>query len=125
MPAVTYPSGLPNPTVADVQGSERRLIAPLDGVRVARPAQRDRLALQDLTFVFLGSTEGANFRAWWKDTLVLGGAWFAATWPLPQGWVSGVRRFTGVPQWSYRAGQGWSVTAQCEVRGRGLAPVSA
>lgn len=125
MPAITYPATLPAPSVADVTAHERRLVAPLDGARVTRPAQLDRLALQELTFEFLGSANGADFYAWWRDTLVFGGAWFAATWPLPQGWVSGVRRFASVPQWRYSAGQGWRVTAQCEVRGAGLAPQSA
>lgn len=124
MAAIVYPATLPGPSAATVVAAERRLIAPRDDVRVTRPAQRDYLAFQDLTFEPLGSAQCAAWIAWWRDTLYCGGAWFAAEdWPLPSPWRSGVRRFAGVPQWRYAAGQGWRISARCEVRGAGIAPV--
>lgn len=124
MTSIAYPSTLPGPSVAPVTSAERRLIAPRDGVRSSRAAQRDRLAMQDLTFEFLHFADCEAFRLWWRDTLVEGAAWFAATWPLPQGWVAGVRQFVGTPRWDYIPAAGWRVTARCQVRGRGVAPES-
>ena len=122
MAASDYPTTLPGPSAVTAQGAERRLIADRDGVRQSRPAQLDRLAMQQLTFEFVTFPQCATFRTWWGTALVNGGAWFAATWPLPQGFVSGVRRFASVPQWDYIAAIGWRVTAVCEVRGRGVTP---
>lgn len=124
MSAIVYPTSLPGPSVAPIQSAERRNVSPLDGPRATAVGQRDRLATQQVAFVFTFA-EAAVFRAWWKDTLVYGGAWFAATWPLPQGLIVGVRKFLGTPKWSeYLPNVGWRVMAVCEVRARGELPVA-
>ena len=93
-------------------------------MRFTRPAQRDRLATQQLTFELVDWADCMAFRQWYEVDLQRGGAWFSATWPLPQGWVSAVRRFVGQPRWDYIVAIGWRVTAECQLRGRGLAPVA-
>lgn len=124
MAAITYPATLPGPSIAPVTGAERRLIPPRDGVRQSRPAQLDRLAVQRVTFEFVDFADCQVFRQWFEGDLVEGGAWFSATWPLPQGWVSGVRRFLAPPRWDFIPAIGWRVSAECQLRGRGLAPVA-
>lgn len=118
---IVYPDTLPGPSVATITSTERRVLSQGDGPFDARAVQRDRLATQQLTFPPFSADEAATFRVWWRDTLQRGGAWFAATWALPQGFVEGVRHFVGAPK-RQRVGGFWQVTAVCEVRGRGLPP---
>lgn len=83
--------------------------------------QRDRKAVQQLDFIFKFA-ELAEFENWVTIDLIRAGAWFAAPWPQPQGGI-GVRRFVEEPSYpTYYPGVGWHVSAQVEVRGRGLAP---
>lgn len=124
MAGTDYPTGLPAPSVATVQNAERRLLAARDGVRQSRPAQRDRLAMQQLTFELVTDSQCATWRTWWNTTLGYGGGWFNATWPLPQGLASAVRQFASVPQWDLIPAVGWRVSALCEVRGRGMPPAA-
>jgi hypothetical protein len=120
MTAIVYPSTLPGPSAAGIQAAERRLLSaePFE----ARNGQRDRLATQQVTLPPFTAAEAATFRAWFDDTLIFGGAWFAATWPLPAGFMSGVRRWIGQPSWKVVNGF-WQVSGPCEVRGRGMPPV--
>jgi hypothetical protein len=119
---IVYPASLPGPTAAPFQPAERRLLSSLPGPRQSRPIQRDRKASQQLDFIFKHA-EVAIFEAWLDGPLVRAGAWFAASWPQPQGGV-GVRRFVGEPSFPvYYPGVGWHVSAQVEVRGRGELPV--
>lgn len=121
MSAIVYPPTLPGPTAAPLQGAERRMLSSTPGPRQARALQRDRLAQQQVTFVFTHA-QVAVFAAWVASNLVRAGAWFAANWPLPQG-GTGVYRFIGEPSYpEYLAGAGWRVSATCEVRGRGTLP---
>lgn len=125
MTAVVYPVDLPAPQVAPIQSSERRLLSADGGLYQARNVQRDRHAIQQITFPPFSPVQAAAFRTWWEDTLVFGGSWFAATWPLPQGWIEGVRRWIAPPTWAFVSsadGGRWRVSAPCEVRGVGLAP---
>ena len=122
MTAISYPSTLPGPSVATIQSEERRLLGDGEGAKQTRPMQRDGLALQQLTFTFGTFEQCEIFRLWWKDTLTYGGAWFASAWPLPQGMVTGVRRFVSPPKWAYLPAAGWRVTAECQVRGQGALP---
>ncbi len=64
--------------------------------------------------------EAAILQAFWKDDLRDGGAWFNATWPLPQGRVPAVFRFIEQPRWRMVPGGRWRVEAVLEQRGRGL-----
>lgn len=123
MTAIVYPSSLPGPSLSAVTPAERRLLSDVaGGPQQARGLQRDYLATQRVEWDILDATEAAEFNAWWNDTLTQGGAWFASTWPAPQGWVSIVRRFVGTPQWTHLPGGFWRVSATVKVRGRGLPP---
>lgn len=122
MPAIVYPSDLPCPQGAPIQLTERRLLSSDGGLYQARTVQRDRHAIQQITFPPFSPAQAATFRTWWEDTLVLGGNWFAATWPMPAGYSSVVRRFLAPPKWEHLAGGFWRVSAECEVRGVGLPP---
>jgi hypothetical protein len=118
---LVYPSALPGPIAAPFQAAERRLLSSLPGPRQARPLQRDRLAMQQVDFIFTHD-ELTSFMAWLDMTLVRAGAWFTSNWAQPQG-GEGVRRFIGEPTFpTYYPNVGWHVSASCEVRGRGMAP---
>lgn len=121
MTAITYPTSLPGPTAAPLQPAERRMLSNLPGPRQSRPMQFDRLAEQQVDFIFTHD-ELAVFTAWLDGDLVRAGAWFAATWPQLHGGV-GVRRFIGEPSYPvHYPNVGWHVSASCEVRGRGELP---
>lgn len=123
MSAIVYPSALPAPVAALLQPAERRLGTELAGPRAVRGIQRDYLGTQRVEFVY-SNAQAAVFGEWFRDDLVHGGAWFAANWPTQEGWhASAVRRFMAPPSWQLVAGYGWRVSAECEVRGRGLPPV--
>lgn len=122
MAVIRYPDNLPAPWVATIKSNERRALDDLPGLRQTRYLQRDRLATQQMQFVFYKLDDVQTFYAWVRDTLFEGGAWFAADWPLPQG-GTGVRKFIQKPAYPTLQGVGvWTVTATCEVRGRGVLP---
>ena len=123
MSASVYPAGLPGPSLSAVTPAERRLLSDVTGgPQQARGLQRDYLATQHIEWNALDAGEAAALQAWWRHTLTYGGAWFASTWPAPQGWVSIVRRFVGAPQWTHLPGGLWRASAQVQMRGRGLSP---
>lgn len=119
--ALVYPASLPVPAVAPIQSAERRVLSDLE----AREFQRDRLAYQSVTFPPFNAEQQEIFDNWWKTDLLKGGKWFSATWPLPEGWVVGVRRFIGTPRWEFIPSPTgmMRVTAEFEVRGVGRPPV--
>lgn len=122
MASVIYPTALPNPGGSSETSAERRRISDLPGGRKQFAGlQTDYLATQTLTW-FLSDAESFIFHDWWKVTLIYGGAWFSATWPSPTGWVDVVRRFMKDPTWTNQGNGYWSVTAEMQVRGRGLVP---
>lgn len=124
MIASVYPATLPGPSVSSVTPAERRLLSDVTGgPQQARGVQRDYLGTQRIEWGLLDPTQAAALDSWWKLTLSYGGAWFASTWPAPQGWTSIVRRFIGAPQWAHLPGGYWRASAQVQVRGRGLPPV--
>ena len=123
MALVVFPSTLPGPSVSAVTPAERRLSSDVSGgPQQFRGVQRDYLGMQSIEWDSLDATQAAALDTWFNATLTSGGAWFASTWPAPQGWVSLVRRFIGAPVWSHRPGGFWHVSARVQVRGRGLAP---
>ena len=122
--AIVFPTTLPTPSVSSVTPAERRLLSDLTGgPQQARGLQRDYLATQRVEWALLTADEADAFNGWWRVTLTSGGAWFASTWPAPQGWVSIVRRFVGAPQWTHLPGGMWHVSASVQVRGRGMPPM--
>lgn len=122
MPAIIVPPALPMPSVATLTPTERRLLTSLPGPRQARVQQRDFNAGQRIEWAVLNRAQVSLLRTWWHDDLFEGGAWFAATWPLPEGLVVGVRKFLAEPAMTYLGANKWRVSAQCEVRGRGELP---
>lgn len=122
MTTLAYPSTLPNPGGSNETSNERRRKSELSGGREQFAGrQRDYLATQKLTW-FLSPAESFVFHDWWKADLKLGGAWFTAVWSSPSGWISVTRRFMTEPAW-LNAGNGfWTVTADVQVRGRGMDP---
>ena len=127
MNPVVYPAGLPCPAVSVTTPAERRLLSDVTGNRQMRSLQRDYLAVERIDWPVFTQEQADEFQTWWRDTLKEGGLWFAADWPSPQG-GSLVRRFQGTPQWTYIHGgthkRMWRVSAQCEVGGRRVTPMS-
>lgn len=122
MSDLLYPASLPCPKSSTVTPAERRALSNASRPRDARALARDRLEVEKLEFPPMVPAEFATFRAWWESDLILGGAWFAADWPLPRGMITAVRKFIGAPVWSYTPGGFWRITAVCQVRGRGELP---
>lgn len=123
---IVYPESLPCPQTSSVTAADRRLLTDKDRPRGdAIAIQRDRLEFEQVTWPPLNAIQTATLRAWWKDVLIEGGAWFEATWPMPRGRVPTVRKFTGSLQWEFIAGGFWRVSGTTEVRGRGLSPLTA
>jgi hypothetical protein len=111
---IAYPATLPDPIRAPMQSAERRILSTLPGPRNARALQRQRMAGQEIEFVFTYA-EAQAFAAWVKNDLIDGGAWFTANWPQPQG-GAGTRRFIGAPSSpTFVPNVGWHVTARCVV----------
>lgn len=124
MASVSYPSGLPCPQTSTVTPAERRALSNADRPREARNIQRDRLEYERLTWPPMRTEQTDILMAWWRDTLIFGGAWFESTWPLPRGLVAAVRKLREQPKWEFVAGGFWRLSALCEVRGRGESPVA-
>jgi hypothetical protein len=116
--ATDYPSTLPVPQTANITPFERAQLSNADRPREARALSTDRLATVRATWPPLSPADAAVFRAWWKDEIYEGGAWFNATWPLPQGTVEAVFRFIQQPRWRFVPGGRWRIEAVMELRGR-------
>ena len=119
---MSYPSTLPNPEVAPVTAEERRRFSPGLGPRESRLAQRDRQAMQRVTWM-LTAAQAAIFQAWWQNDLSYGAAWFTASWTAPSG-GSHVRQFVGTPVWQQVGNEQdgdavWRVNAVVTLRGAG------
>lgn len=125
---VSYPADLPAPQTAPLSPTERRLLSEIAGPMQARGIQRDYHAVQRATWV-LTAEQARRWDDWWRDTLVRGGLWFCADWPLLSGRLDNVYRFHAAPTWRFLRGgpKGWGmhhVASELEVRGRGELPRS-
>lgn len=121
MAAIVYPAGLPAPQSMTAQPTERRRMKGRPGPWQAGPGGRERAEVEPLTWV-LSPQEAQTFRTWWADTLVHGGAWWAATWPSSRGPVAVARRFASPPRWQALGGGVWRVSAECLTRGGATLP---
>lgn len=123
MAASTYPASLPCPTALSLQSSERRSLSSIAGPRKSRVSSTDRLASVPLNFVFFSAAQVSVFSDWVRTSLAYAGAWFSADWPTPQGGTN-VYRFVGTPSYPefLGNGRGWRVSAQVQLRGRGMPP---
>lgn len=116
--ALDYPLSLPCPQTLLATPFDRAQFSDPDRPRDARALSKDRLAVIRVTWPPLSPDEAAVFQAFWKDDLLDGGAWFNATWPLPQGRVPAVFRFIEQPRWRFVPGGRWRIEAVLEQRGR-------
>lgn len=121
--ATDYPTTLPVPQTETVTPFDRAQYSNRDRPREARALSLDRLALVRATWPPLSPAEAAIFEAWWRVDIYQGGAWFNATWPLPQGSVPAVFRFIEQPRWRFVPGGRWRLEGLLEQRGRGLSVI--
>lgn len=122
MATVTYPATLPAPaqalTLTPVQ-TRREYGRP--GPWHVRVYGVDRLYTGSVQLVLIRA-QVETFRIWWRDTLALGGAWFAAAWPTQRGAPTQSWRISEPPQYEHIAQGIWRVTFNVEVRGTGSSP---
>jgi len=118
--AIEFPSTLPVPDPGAVKPTERRLVSALPGLQQVRRIQADYLATQEVSWL-LTPAEAEIMYEWWVSILA-GGLWFAADWPLPKGWAVAVRRFIGELTWEHVPGGNWRVKGITEIRGEGELP---
>lgn len=125
MTQLVYPANLPCPTSTSVSPAERRALSSLVGARQARDLWRDRLVLAaPIAFRFRSLEDVEQFVNWLAGDQVQAGAWFLATWRLPQG-GSGVYRFVQTPGYPQFFAPGvWESQGVVEIRGRSLPPQS-
>lgn len=121
--ATDYPTTLPVPQTETVTPFDRAQYSNRDRPREARALSLDRLAVVRATWPPLSPAEAAIFEAWWRVDIYQGGAWFNATWPLPQGSVPAVFRFIEQPRWRFVPGGRWRLEGLLEQRGRGLSVI--
>jgi len=121
--ATDYPSGLPVPQTETVTPFDRAQLSNADRPREARALSLDRLAVVRATWPPLSPADAAIFEQWWRVQIYEGGAWFNATWPLPQGAVPAVFRFIEQPRWRFVPGGRWRIEGLLEQRGRGLSVI--
>lgn len=123
MPALVYPDSLPCPQRASFQRTDTRALSSIAGLRRSRTLYRDRGGSEPVQFL-MTFAQVQTWLEWISNEQVEGGAWFAATWRLPSG-RNGVYRFMDSPSYpEFVPVVGWRVTANVEVRGRGMAPQS-
>lgn len=115
--AIDYPAFLPTPQRSTVSPAEGRQLFEQNLPRFARAISTENRQFESLQWPAMSSADHEALMDWWKNTLIYGGAWFNATWPLPRGRIAAVRRMMRPPKREY-AGKGmWRTTAVCEVRG--------
>jgi hypothetical protein len=126
MSALVYPANLPGPISMPQQRAERRALTGLPGPRQSRALWRDRLDPSvPVTFRFRTLDQAEQFNDWLHGEQIDGGAWFAATWRVPQG-GGGVFRFVEAPSFpQWLAPNVWECRGVLEIRGRSLPPVGA
>lgn len=117
---IDFPLTLPCPQTETVTPFDRGQRSNEDRPREERALSLDRLALVRATWPPLSPTDSAAFYTFWREDLFDGGAWFNATWPLPQGKVPAVFKFVEQPRWNFVPGGRWRIEALLEQRGRGL-----
>lgn len=120
---LVYPATLPCPQSAPFSRSERRALSALSGKRQSRTLWRDRHGTIPVQFL-MTFEQVAIWLDWIETEQVNGGAWFAADWRVPFG-RTGVFRFMSAPTYpEFIPIVGWRVSAEVEVRGRGMPPES-
>ncbi len=99
---VVYPETLPCPQAdMDLKPRERRYLSDIGDVRNMRMFQQEFQATHNkINFIFT-EEEAAEFRDWYENELLHGGAWFYADWPLLHKDKEIAHRFVGQPKWEW------------------------
>lgn len=102
---VVYPETLPCPQAdMDLKPRERRYLSDIGDVRNMRMFQQEFQATHNkINFIFT-EEEAAEFRDWYENVLLHGGAWFYANWPLLHKDTEIAHRFVGQPKWEWLFG---------------------
>lgn len=116
MAEINYPSSLPAPKTSLISPVEGRALASEQEPLFARAISTEGRMLERITWPALNSARAEALQLWWETDLTYGGAWFNATWPLPQGLVRAVRKFIQPLRWRRIGHRHWMVEAVCEVR---------
>lgn len=102
---VIYPEDLPCPQAdTDLVPRERRYLSDIEDVRNLRMFQQEFQATRNkISFVFT-EEEAAEFREWYEDILLHGGAWFYADWPTLHRDKEIAHRFVDQPKYEWLFG---------------------
>ena len=102
---VKYPDDLPCPQVdTDLVPRERRYISDITEVRNMRMFQQEFQATRNrISFIFT-EEEVREFREWYENEIIFGGAWFYADWPTLHKDKKIVHRFVGQPKYEWLFG---------------------
>ena len=113
---VRYPDELPCPQVdTTLTPRERRYISDVSEVKKMRTFQRGFQAKREhVSFVF-SETQAEVFQRWYQESIIEGGAWFYADWPLLHTEKDVCHRFVTRPVWKFLARGFFHVTATIEV----------
>jgi len=122
--ALDFPTSLPCPQTELVTPFDRAQRSDDRRPRDTRALSLDRLAVVRASWPPLALADAAALYSFWETDLLDGGAWFNATWPLPQGRVPAVFKFISQPRFKFVPGGRWSVDAVLEQRGRGQSVIS-
>lgn len=117
MTAVVFPSSLPQPSTLTMTPSDRLLRSSITtGLPQVAGLQRDFLGNETLVWQFTAA-QMVIFVDFWKNTLILGGRWFATNWPQVTG-GAGVARFTAPYQRRLIGHEYFEVTISTELMRR-------
>lgn len=116
MAEINYPTGLPAPKTSQISPAEGRSLVSEQEPLFARAFSTEGRMFERISWPALDSARAQALQTWWETDLTYGGAWFNATWPLPQGLVRAVRKFIQPLRWRRIGHRHWAVDAVCEVR---------
>ena len=122
---VRYPSDLPCPQAdTDLVPRERRYISDISDVRNMRMFQQEFQATRNrINFIFT-EEEAREFREWYKNDILYGGAWFLADWPTLDKDKNVPHRFVGHPKYEWLYGGNPGMMGRQIGRGGAIQPVS-
>lgn len=110
----SYPSTLPLPEKAQHAPKSRLFSSDLPGKPSNIESSAAYCETMDIEF-FFNSTQVAEFAAWWKTSLVYGGAWFNCAWPAVFPGSSSAQ-FLEEPTYSHVYNGAFRVSAKVQVR---------
>jgi hypothetical protein len=127
MPLLAHPSTIPGPTAFEAEPRERRaLSADETGAQQTRGRETDFNGSGVLQYEYT-QAQLKIFRTWGKGDLAEWSRWFSVVLPGYGGFTAHIVRFKQPPKWDHvgfsEETKGyWVVSAEVEVRGRGVAP---